>query len=324
MSDVNLYVQEIAPRSTNLLEPQQPRLPADAPLLGRLLERFFPSLSLTARESPLSGYILGGVARSMEETFASGDQCFVGEADLAVDTLVIQNPGDVPAFFDAGTMLLGGWQNRMLREHTIVGARAERTAPVYCVEAGRWQPISDDERAGMSARSGPRVPALLLHHSRIARLNGVSAGMAQYTLWERILEWLQLSGRVNPTMNLAIELPRADMTDDPSAPDNARGVFEIDPASGTAHMGVVPPGREWLGRAAADLRAERVWSSLLRKGAGRGRRIFRVFDAGKRIGIQCAPDGAPLKDLHGRFLAFQYEESDLNTSFRPPLGEPPP
>jgi hypothetical protein len=55
-----------------------------------------------------------------------------------VNSLVIDNKGDIPVYVLAGTIVKGGNQDRQIGEDFIVGARQSIPVDAYCVEHGRW------------------------------------------------------------------------------------------------------------------------------------------------------------------------------------------
>ena len=55
-----------------------------------------------------------------------------------VNTLVIENRGDVPIYVLAGTVVKGGQQDRQIGQDFVVGARSAVPVDAFCVEHGRW------------------------------------------------------------------------------------------------------------------------------------------------------------------------------------------
>src|SRR5258708_3999499 len=55
-----------------------------------------------------------------------------------VNSLVIDNQGDVPIYVLAGTIVKGGKQDRQIGDDFIVGARQTVPVDAFCVEHGRW------------------------------------------------------------------------------------------------------------------------------------------------------------------------------------------
>lgn len=58
----------------------------------------------------------------------------------SIGWLRVRNRGRRAAFLMSGQCLVGGWQNRMLRQDVLIPpGPGEWRVPVYCVEHGRWQ-----------------------------------------------------------------------------------------------------------------------------------------------------------------------------------------
>jgi hypothetical protein len=55
-----------------------------------------------------------------------------------VNSLVIENKGNVPVYVLAGTIVKGGNQDRQIGDDFIVGAHSVAPVEAYCVEHGRW------------------------------------------------------------------------------------------------------------------------------------------------------------------------------------------
>jgi hypothetical protein len=55
-----------------------------------------------------------------------------------VNTLEIENRGDVPLLVCAGTVLVGGKQDRQVGEDLVIAAGETLEIPAFCVEQGRW------------------------------------------------------------------------------------------------------------------------------------------------------------------------------------------
>ncbi len=79
-----------------------------------------------------------------------------GNDQAVVNTLVIENQGDLPILVCAGTVVKGGKQDRQIGQDFVV--RAHQTVPVdaYCVEPGRWSPRPGQEfgASGLVSYSG--------------------------------------------------------------------------------------------------------------------------------------------------------------------------
>ncbi len=55
-----------------------------------------------------------------------------------VNTLVIENKGELPILVLAGTVVKGGKQDRQIGQDFVVGARSTTPVDAFCVEHGRW------------------------------------------------------------------------------------------------------------------------------------------------------------------------------------------
>ena len=63
----------------------------------------------------------------------------LGRGDGAqVNTLVIENKGELPILVLAGTVVKGGKQDRQIGQDFVVGARSTTPVDAFCVEHGRW------------------------------------------------------------------------------------------------------------------------------------------------------------------------------------------
>ena len=76
---------------------------------------------------------------TLEEARASGALAITERAAPTVPELVVDNRGKNHILLMAGEILVGGKQNRVLREDILLPPRSgARSIGVYCVEAGRW------------------------------------------------------------------------------------------------------------------------------------------------------------------------------------------
>jgi hypothetical protein len=55
-----------------------------------------------------------------------------------VNTLVVENDGDVPILVCAGTVVTGGQQDRQIGQDFVIAARTKVAVDAFCVEPGRW------------------------------------------------------------------------------------------------------------------------------------------------------------------------------------------
>jgi ARG/rhodanese/phosphatase superfamily protein len=56
----------------------------------------------------------------------------------SVNQLTVENQSQKPLFLMAGEVILGGQQDRIIGQDTIVPARTTQSVAVFCVEHGRW------------------------------------------------------------------------------------------------------------------------------------------------------------------------------------------
>ncbi|HEX5136129.1 MAG TPA: DUF6569 family protein [Planctomycetota bacterium] len=74
-----------------------------------------------------------GEAQELEQQLAQ----VIGGA--TVNTLVIENKGDLPILVCAGTVVKGGNQDRQIGQDFVIKAKSETPVDAFCVEPGRWQ-----------------------------------------------------------------------------------------------------------------------------------------------------------------------------------------
>lgn len=70
-----------------------------------------------------------------------------------VNTLVIENKGDVPILVLAGTVVKGGKQDRQIGQDFIIGKKQTVPVDAFCVEHGRWNPTRNGVATGGSFKS---------------------------------------------------------------------------------------------------------------------------------------------------------------------------
>ena len=74
-----------------------------------------------------------------------------------VNTLVIENKGDVPIYVLAGTVVKGGNQDRQIAQDFLVAARTTVPIDAFCVEHGRWS----SDRQGQPTPPSSQPEAIL-------------------------------------------------------------------------------------------------------------------------------------------------------------------
>jgi hypothetical protein len=70
------------------------------------------------------------------------------EGGPSVNTLVIENKGDIPIYVLAGTVLKGGNQDRQIGQDFILESKQTVPVDAYCVEQGRWNGNRDGRTTG--------------------------------------------------------------------------------------------------------------------------------------------------------------------------------
>ncbi len=107
---------------------------------------------LRAKEAPAALEVA-----TLEEARARG-QLLITERDQAtVPELLVENRGKTPVLLLAGEILLGGKQNRVLKEDILLPPLSgPRNIGVYCVEQGRW----NEGRKDFESKASFAQPAL--------------------------------------------------------------------------------------------------------------------------------------------------------------------
>src|SRR5262245_1840940 len=78
--------------------------------------------------------------RLSAEAVADGSVVVEESSDSgSVPTLRVTNKGERRVLFLEGEELRGAKQNRVLNTSVLIGAKAQTTIPVSCVEQGRWR-----------------------------------------------------------------------------------------------------------------------------------------------------------------------------------------
>jgi hypothetical protein len=84
---------------------------------------------------------------NVQRNALANQQAYVGDG-AQVNTLAIENKGDVPIFVLAGTIVKGGKQDRQIGQDFLVGARQTVPVDAFCIEHGRWTPTRDGAATG--------------------------------------------------------------------------------------------------------------------------------------------------------------------------------
>lgn len=112
-------------QTVNLFEPSERPAPPEAGQVAQTLEQ--GQTAEVEQEDPLG-------TRSGSSLVLA-----VLAADAVVNTLVIENKGDVPILVCAGTVVKGGNQDRQIGQDFVLKANSTTHVDAFCVEQGRWQ-----------------------------------------------------------------------------------------------------------------------------------------------------------------------------------------
>jgi len=127
---------------------------------------------------------------SVSEALADGTLLISEKGAGTVPLLVAENRGGRPVLMIAGEVLLGGKQNRILRDDVLLPARSGPVeVPVLCVEKGRWR----GRGAAFDRSSSLAVPGV--------RATAV-AGMGQSEVWESVGRYQSRLGVASGTQDL--------------------------------------------------------------------------------------------------------------------------
>src|SRR5262245_59458252 len=112
---------------------------------------------------------------TLEEARASGALTVVERAQAAVPELIAENRGKAYVLLLAGEILIGGKQNRVLREDLLLPPLSgPRNIAVYCVEQGRW----NEARKDFESRSSVVQPTVRSQVLRKAEQSRIWSGVA--------------------------------------------------------------------------------------------------------------------------------------------------
>jgi hypothetical protein len=75
---------------------------------------------------------------TLDETMPKGQVKIVEFNEGDVNNLTFSNKSDHPVFLLAGEVIIGGKQDRIIGQNTVIPAKKTQQVPVFCVEHGRW------------------------------------------------------------------------------------------------------------------------------------------------------------------------------------------
>lgn len=148
---------------------------------------------------------LNAGAAEVKELDSMGEPNSADREDAArVDTLVIQNKGDVSIYVLAGTVVKGGKQDRQIAQDFVVEAKSQVPIDAFCVEHGRWNASRDGEAtAGKFVSSGE----LALSDVRAA----AQYEKDQSKVWNKVAEVNLKHGKAAETGTLSATLDDVDV-----------------------------------------------------------------------------------------------------------------
>lgn len=129
---------------------------------------------------------------TLEEARGRGDLVITERGQAQVPELIVANRGKLHVLLLAGEILVGGKQNRVLREDILLPPRSgPRALGVYCVEQGRWS--GGGGRADFDAR-GTVAPSAVRSRAM--------TGAGQDQVWAAVDRSLRSVAAAPPTANL--------------------------------------------------------------------------------------------------------------------------
>lgn len=126
--------------------------------------------------------------RSLESALRSGELIVREYGSGTVPTVEMDNRGRTPVFLLAGEIVLGGKQDRVIRQDTVLGAYSGPVqVPVYCVEQGRW---------ASSAGAFNAAPYAIADRDLRSK---AAAGAGQDDVWAHVAKESEARGVRSPT-----------------------------------------------------------------------------------------------------------------------------
>jgi ARG and Rhodanese-Phosphatase-superfamily-associated Protein domain len=98
-----------------------------------------------------------------------------------VNTLVIENKGDVPIYVLAGTIVKGGNQDRQIGQDFIIESKQTVPVDAFCVEHGRWTGSRDGRATGGKFGTSQRVVTSTVRAAAQYKKN-------QSEVWDKVQE----------------------------------------------------------------------------------------------------------------------------------------
>lgn len=130
--------------------------------------------------------------RTLDDALKANALRIEEKAQAVVPEVFVDNTGRRPVLLVSGELLLGGRQNRIVRQDVLVPANSGRLAiPVYCGEKERWT----EPKAGFSSAPSAAEPELR---------KGAALGRAQSEIWDGIDASMKRSGVESATRDYRV------------------------------------------------------------------------------------------------------------------------
>ena len=175
--------------------PTPPPPPIDSH--GRVVRDFLGGLSLgtpygweglTIVPVHASSTPRGSTMRTLEQAMRGGYFHVREYGSGSVPTIEVENRSATPVFLLAGEIILGGKQDRVIRDDTVIGPYSGPVqVPVYCVEQGRWAP---------SASRFEAAPHAIADRDLRSK---AAAGAGQDEIWSHVARKSESAGVRSPT-----------------------------------------------------------------------------------------------------------------------------
>jgi len=91
---------------------------------------------------------------TLDEAFEMKQVTIKEKAEESVNNLTLTNTSQRPLFLLAGEVILGGKQDRIIGQNTIIPSATTQVVPVFCVEHGRWDQTSNVFTSGKALTHG--------------------------------------------------------------------------------------------------------------------------------------------------------------------------
>ncbi|HET7876702.1 MAG TPA: DUF6569 family protein [Methylomirabilota bacterium] len=168
-----------------------PAADGDRPILAGQVSLDFQRFMAGIRVGPAKAHagllVFGLVAKEMpaalevstlDEARAKGSLIITEREQAAVPELLVDNRGKTAVLMLAGEILVGGKQNRVLKEDVLLPPLSgPRNLAVYCVERGRW----NEGRKEFESKSSFAQPGIRAHLMRKAPQSQVWSAVSQAT-----------------------------------------------------------------------------------------------------------------------------------------------